>query len=75
VFGGAQHPAASGSEQASQPSPGGDDPVFGVIVREHFRVKASSIVETVHKWERLSKGLAPTAKKLEELLDQHGFND
>jgi baculoviral IAP repeat-containing protein 6 len=75
VFGGAQHPAASGSEQAPRPSPGGDDPVFGVIVREHFRVKASSIVETVHKWERLSKGLAPTAKKLEELLDQHGFND
>jgi len=37
-------------------------------------MKASLIVTTVHKWEKLSKELAPTAKKLEKLLDQHGFN-
>ena len=67
--------AASGSEQGLQPPPGGDDPVFGVIIREHFRAKASLIVTTVQKWERLSKALAPTANKLEKLLDQHGFND
>ena len=68
-------PATSGSKQAPKPPLAADDPIFGAIVREHFKVKASSIIETVHKWERLSGTLAATAKNLEKLLDQHGFND
>ncbi|KAH6641146.1 hypothetical protein F5144DRAFT_545233 [Chaetomium tenue] len=67
------HPATPGS----QPPPGGDDPIFGAVAREHFRAKASSIVTTVQKWEKLSTTgagmLVPMTQGLENLLHRHGL--
>ncbi|EAQ86224.1 hypothetical protein CHGG_07477 [Chaetomium globosum CBS 148.51] len=70
-------PVVPPATPGSQPAPGGDDPIFGAVAREHFRAKASAIVTTVQKWEKLSTTgagmLVPMTQGLENLLDRHGL--
>ncbi|KAK3297238.1 uncharacterized protein B0H64DRAFT_319468 [Chaetomium fimeti] len=69
---------ATSSQQTLGVPSKADDPIFGTVIREHFKLKASVIVTTVHKWEKVSPkggGLSKVTHNLEKLLNQHGFND
>ncbi|KAH6850516.1 hypothetical protein B0I37DRAFT_413911 [Chaetomium sp. MPI-CAGE-AT-0009] len=69
---------ATASQQTLRSPREEDDPIFGAIIREHFRLKANVIVTTVQKWEKMAvKGgwLSKGVNTLEKLLNHHGFND
>ncbi|AEO56624.1 hypothetical protein MYCTH_2301747 [Thermothelomyces thermophilus ATCC 42464] len=53
-----------------------DDPIFGDIVREHFRLRAGMIMETVRNWEKQTgkgPGIGEAVATLESQLKRHGF--
>ncbi|KAK4244547.1 hypothetical protein C7999DRAFT_43818 [Corynascus novoguineensis] len=62
--------------QPLQPPPKEDDIIFGDIIREHFRLKAKIIMETVQKWEKQAgrhSGIVEIVGSLGSQLKRHGF--
>ncbi|KAL2162953.1 hypothetical protein VTH06DRAFT_6789 [Thermothelomyces fergusii] len=59
-----------------QSPPEQDDPIFGDIIREHFRSRAEAIMETARKWEKQTgkeAGIGEAVASLEKHLKRHGF--
>ncbi|KAK4035221.1 hypothetical protein C8A01DRAFT_18093 [Parachaetomium inaequale] len=74
------HPYDGKVPQAPRIPAGEDDPVFGDVIRNHFKVKARIIMATVQKWEKQAGqanevSLAAVAHQLELLMSRHGFTN
>lgn len=62
-------------------SPTKDDPIWGDVIRMHFRHKGQKVLAKIHEWEGQAIGLPNedsllrAAAKVEGMLKAHGFYD
>ncbi|KAL2152244.1 hypothetical protein VTH82DRAFT_5428 [Thermothelomyces myriococcoides] len=59
-----------------QSPPEEDDPIFGDVIREHFKLKAGMIMEKARSWENQTgkePGIGEAVASLEGHLKRHGF--